>query len=342
MKIVVCEVEEWEKDPFEVLADDHEIEFLDKKVTKDLGKPFTDAEVLSVFIYSKLTAETLKNFKNLKLITTRSTGFDHIDIDYCRENGITVCNVPTYGCASVAEHVFGLLLTIGHHLVDAIDRTRRGDFSLQGLTGIELRGKTLGVIGTGNIGQCVVEIARGFQMDVLAFDVSPREDLAAKFSFRYVDMDELLKNCEVITLHVPANKKTHHLISNSEFEKMKDGVVLINTSRGSIVDIEALVRAISKGKVSAAGLDVLPEEPLIREEAELLRSFLQEKYDTTTLLADHILLRLRNVVITPHSAFNTKEAIQRIMETTVDNIRAFVRGEPNNIVIHPEKHRGQK
>jgi D-lactate dehydrogenase len=332
MKIVVCEVEEWEKDPFEVLADDHEIEFLDKKVTKDLGNPFTDAEVLSVFIYSKLTAETLKNFKNLKLITTRSTGFDHIDIDYCRENGITVCNVPTYGCASVAEHVFGLLLTISHHLMEAVDRTRRGDFSLKNLSGFDLRGKTLGVVGTGDIGECVVEIAGGFHMDVIAFDVAPREELVTKYGMRYGDMDELLENADIITLHVPANEKTRHLISNAEFRKMKDGVVLINTSRGSIVDIQALVKAISTGKVKAAGLDVLPEEPVVREEAELLRSFLQEQYNTTALLADHILLRLRNVVITPHSAFYTKEAVQRIMETTVHNIEAFVRNDPQHVI----------
>lgn len=336
MKIAVFEAEEWERNAFDALTGDHEIQFLNRKATEDSAKQVADAEVVSPFIYSRLTADTLKGFQNLRLIATRSTGFDHIDIDYCRENGITVCNVPTYGCSSVAEHVFGLLLTIGHHLVEAIDRTRRGDFSLQGLTGIELKGKTLGVVGTGNIGECVIEIARGFQMEVIAFDVSPREELAAKFGFRYVDMDELLNNSDVVTLHVPANKKTHHLISNEEFEKMKDGTVLINTSRGSIVDIQALVGAISKGKVSAAGLDVLPEEPLIREEAELLRSFVQKQFDTTALLADHILLRLRNVVITPHSAFNTREAIQRIMETTVDNIQAFARGEPKNVVFQPE------
>jgi len=335
MKIAVYEVEEWEQKSFQALTGDHEMEFLADKATEDSVKHLADAEVISTFIYSRLTAELLKGFQNLRLIATRSTGFDHIDIEYCRDNGITVCNVPTYGCSSVAEHVFGLLLTIGHHLVEAIDRTRRGDFSLRGLTGFELRGKTLGVVGTGDIGECVIEIAKGFRMDVTAFDVAPREELATRFGFRYVDMDELLENADIVTLHVPATEKTHHLISNAEFEKMKDGVVLINTSRGSIVDIQALVGAISKGKVRASGLDVLPEEPVIREEAELLRSFLQEQYNSTALLADHILMRLRNVVITPHSAFYTGEAIQRIMETTVDNIQAFVRGEPRNVVIQP-------
>jgi D-lactate dehydrogenase len=333
--MAVYEVEEWERKAFDALTGDHEIEFLADKATEDTASSLADVEVMSIFIYSRLTAEILKRFQNLKLIATRSTGFDHIDAEYCRENGITVCNVPTYGCSSVAEHVFGLLLAISHHLVEAIDRTRRGDFSLQGLTGFELSGKTLGVVGTGDIGECVVEIAKGFQMDMIAFDVAPREELVTRFGIRYADMDELLENADVITLHVPANEKTHHLISNTEFEKMREGVVLINTSRGSIVDIQALVGAISNGKVRAAGLDVLPEEPVIREEAELLRSVLHEQYNNTTLLADHILLRLRNVVITPHSAFNTGEAIQRIMDTTVDNIRAFARGEPRNVVIRP-------
>jgi D-lactate dehydrogenase len=232
----------------------------------------------------------------------------------------------------VAEHVFGLLLTLSHHLVEAIDRTRRGDFSLQGLTGFDLRGKTLAVIGTGDIGACVIQIARGFGMNIVAYDTNPQGELAAKYGFRYVSLDDLLSTADIISLHIPANKKTHHFISRKEFAKMKKGVILINTARGSVVDIQALVRAISEGIVGAAGLDVLPEEPVIREEAELLRSATREEYDKTALLAGHILLRLRNVVITPHSAFNTREAIQRILDTTMENIMAFTRGQPQNIV----------
>jgi D-lactate dehydrogenase len=169
-------------------------------------------------------------------------------------------------------------------------------------------------------------------MNVLAFDVNPDEELARSEEFRYTDMDDLLETSDVVTLHVPATPKTHHLISRKEFEKMKDGVVLINTARGTIVDVQALVRALADGKVAAAGLDVLPEEPTIREEAELLRSVFREGYDLETLLADHILLRLRNVIITPHSAFNTCEAVGRILATTTDNITAFAQGAPQNIV----------
>lgn len=332
MKIAVFEIENWEQEAFDALKADHEIDFSAEKLSGKNASSYSKAEIISTFIYSELDRRILAEFEHLKLIATRSTGFDHIDLDYCRENGISICNVPTYGSNTVAEHVFGLLLTISHHLVDAIDRTRRGDFSLKGLTGFDLRGKTLGVIGTGDIGARVIEIGRGFGMRIVVYDTRPQEELASEYGFRYLSLDDLLSESDIISLHIPANKNTHHFISQKEFAGMKDGVIVVNTARGNVVDIQALVRAISDGKVQAAGLDVLPEEPVIREEAELLRSATQEEYDKTALLAGHILLRLRNVVITPHSAFNTREAIQRILDTTVENIGAFVQGTKQNFV----------
>ncbi len=334
MKIAVFETEQWEHGAFENLSRDHEIVFLHDPLTTENAKNYGDADVISTFIYSNLTSEVLEQFGNLKMIATRSTGFDHIDLEYCKDKNIVICNVPTYGDNTVAEHVFGLLLAISHNLVPAIDRTRKGDFSLKGLQGFDLEGKTLGVIGTGNIGRHVIRIARGFDMKVLAFDVSPDRELASKLEFEYVDMDRLLRESDIVTLHVPANDKTHHLLSEEQFSKMKDGVVLINTARGGVVDVHALAGAIADGKVAAAGLDVLPEEPAIREEMELLRSIFRERkrHNIETLLADHILLRLRNVYITPHSAFNTKEAVQRILDVTVENIAAFAGGNPQNVV----------
>jgi len=332
MKIVVFEVEAWEQKAFDALTEDHEIEFVTDKLSGKNASAHADAEIISTFIYSNLSERILANFSQLQLIATRSTGFDHIDMDYCFQNDIAVCNVPTYGSHTVAEHVFGLLLTISHHLVAAIDRTRRGDFSLKGLTGFDLRGKTIGVIGTGEIGACVIEIARGFGMHIVAYDTQPRQELAAEYGVDYLTLEDLLAAADIISLHLPANEKTHHFIAGEEFDRMKAGVILINTARGSVIDVQALVQAISDGKVRAVGLDVLAEEPLIREEAELLRSATRAEYDKTALLADHILLRLRNVVITPHSAFNTREAIERILDTTVDNIKAFALGEPQNIM----------
>lgn len=332
MKIVVFEVEEWERPVFDRLGEEHEIIFVGDMLTKDNVKQYADAEVVAPFIYSDLSAEVLKNLTYLKLVATRSTGFDHIDLDYCKDNGITVCNVPVYGDNTVAEHVFGLLLAISHNLIAAVDRTRRGDFSQTGLQGFDLLGKTLGVIGTGSIGRCVIEIAKGFRMNVVAFDVKQDEEMASSLGFRYLTMDELLATSDIITLHVPSNEKTRNLISVKAFAKMKDGVVLINTARGDIVDVKALVKAIADGKVAAAGLDVLPEESVIREEAELLYSVYRKKCVLDTLLANHILLRLRNVIITPHSAFNTREAVERILNTTVENIISFMKGEAGNVV----------
>ncbi len=332
MKIVIFETELWEQPAFDPLTKDHEVVFLESRLTEENAAEFQDADVISTFIYSVLNEEILSEFKQLKLIATRSTGFDHIPLDYCREKDILVSNVPEYGDSTVAEHVFGLLLAISHNLVEAVDRTRRGDFSLRGLRGFDLQGKTFGVVGTGSIGQHVIKIARGFDMEVIAFDVKPNPELAQEIGFDYVSMDELLQSSDIITLHVPANKHTYHLISDDEFNQMKEGVVLINTARGSVVHIEALARALSIGKVAAAGLDVLPEEPTIREESELLRSFYREQHNLQTLLAGHVLLRLRNVIITPHNAFYTQEAIWRILDTTLENIQNFVQGNPINVV----------
>lgn len=332
MKINVYEAEKWEEEAFSGIAANHEIRFYHDPLQADGAGKKEDCQILSTFIYSDLGGETLEKFPRLKLITTRSTGFDHIDLPYCKERGITVCNVPTYGENTVAEHVFALLLNISHRLCEASDRTRKGDFSSKGLQGFDIRGKTLGVIGTGNIGRWVIQIAKGFEMKVLAFDVKPNGELEDRLSFQYKAMKEVLSRSDIITLHVPANKKTHHLLSTDEFAIMKEGAVLINTARGSIVDVLAMARALAEGKLAAAGLDVLPEEPLVQEEAELLRSFYEKKYDLERLLSGHILLGLRNVIITPHNAFNTREAVQRILDTTAENMEAFIRGNPQNMV----------
>ena len=332
MKIFVFEVEDWERRAFESLQEEHLLEFVAGPLLPENAGAYADAEVVCPFIYSDLSADVLKHFGRLKLVATRSTGFDHIDLGYCKEKGIIVCNVPVYGDNTVAEHVFALLLAISHKMIAAVDRTRRGDFSLKGLQGFDLFGKTLGVIGVGRIGRCVIEIAKGFRMEVLASDVRPDEKMASRLSFRYVEMDELLASSDIITLHVPSNEHTRNLISYDEFARMKEGVVLINTARGDVVDIKALAKAIGEGKVAAAGLDVLPEEGGIREEAELLRSVYDKKHDLETMLLNHILLRLRNVIITPHSAFNTRDAVERILSATVGNIQSFTRGKAENVI----------
>ena len=332
MKISVFEVEDWERAAFERIAGEHTIAYDRDPLTARNAAQYADSEAVSVFIYSAVDTAILDAMPRLRLIASRSTGVDHIDTAACRERGVTVCNVPSYGKHTVAEHVFGLLLTISHRLEEAIDRTRKGDFSSKGLQGFDLRGKTLGVVGTGDIGKEVIRIANGFGMHVLAYDVRRDEPAARELAFRYVDMDALMRESDIISLHVPANPGTHHLISHAQFAAMKRGVVLINTARGDIIDVQALARALAEGKVAAAGLDVLPAEPVIREEAEVLRSVYERKHDLSTLLLDEVLVRMKNVVVTPHSAFNTREAVQRILDTTVDNLAAFAAGHAHNAV----------
>ncbi|HEY3347459.1 MAG TPA: NAD(P)-dependent oxidoreductase, partial [Nitrospirota bacterium] len=178
MKIAVFEVEEWELPAFDEIKKDHEVVTVHEPLNPGNAGEYADADIVSTFIYSELRKGTLEKLNALKLIATRSTGFDHIDLGYCREHGVTVSNVPHYGETTVAEHVFGLLLTISHRLADAIDRTRKGDFSQTGLRGFDLLGKTLGVVGTGGIGRHVIDIAKGFSMDVIAFDVAPDKKFA--------------------------------------------------------------------------------------------------------------------------------------------------------------------
>lgn len=332
MKIVVFEFEEWERAFFDQFRDRHEVVYEARLLDASTVEDYTDAEIISPFVYSCLNRAILSRFNRLKFIATRSTGFDHIDIDHCRGRGIQVSNVPSYGENTVAEHVFALLLAISHRIPDAVTRTRLGDFSQRGLQGFDLCGKTLGVVGTGKIGHKVVRIARGFEMAVLAYDTHPDRDAARALGFSYVTLEELLSRSDIVTLHVPGNADTRHLIAEREFSLMKNGAVLINTARGTVVDVKALLRALADGRLAAAGLDVLPEEPVIREEAELLRSFFTRQHDLETLLADHVLLHMRNVIITPHSAFNTREAVQRIVQTTVDNIRRYLDRTPQNLV----------
>lgn len=335
MKIVVFEVEKREAAAFERITPGNNVVLAREPLMETNAATHADAEIVSPFVYSQIDRATLKRMPALKLIATRSTGYDHIDVAACVECGIRVCNVPSYGENTVAEHVFALLLAISHRLPEAMERARGDRFSPEGLQGFDLAGKTLGVVGAGHIGRHVIRIAKGFAMEVVAHDTCTDPALAAALGFRYVTLEELYPAADVISLHLPATEETHNLLSEAAFARMKDGVVVINTARGSIIDSHALIVALNSGKVAAAGLDVLPDEPLIREEAELISSIYEGAHDLRNLVADHVLLRMRNVIVTPHSAFNTHEAVQRIVEITVSNIEAFLRGRAQNEVARP-------
>ncbi|MFQ5406625.1 MAG: hydroxyacid dehydrogenase [Candidatus Micrarchaeia archaeon] len=332
VKVAFFEVEDWE---LEYLLEKTksfrgaDFSFFLEELTPKTAKKAKDAEIVSVFIYSKVSKKVLDNLPSLKLVATRSTGFDHVDLKECKKQGVSVCNVPFYGENTVAEHTFGLILALSRKLCPAWQRTKLGNFSLERLRGFDLKGKTLGIIGLGHIGSHVARIAKGFEMNVLAFDVKKDVKLSKKLGFAYVSLDKLLSSSDIVSLHAPYNKNTHHLINRRNIFKMKKGSFLINTARGALVETHALAKALDEGFLGGAGLDVLEAEGVIKEERQLLsKNFSKEVLKT--LLKNHVLLERDNVIITPHNAFDSTEAIHRILDTTLDNMKAFKKGRLQN------------
>ncbi len=332
MKIAFYELEEWERAELEKgLFAGHALHLATEPLTGKNLAAARDAEILSVFIYSALNSTALDQFPNLKLIATRSTGFDHIDLAGCRARGILVANVPSYGENTVAEHTFALILALSRNIHKAFVHTLAKDIPFKELRGFDLAGKTLGVVGAGRIGLHVIKIAKGFGMRVLAYDVRQEPLLAEVLNFRYVALEELLRASDIVSLHCPYSPRTHHLLNLDNIPRIKHGALLINTARGGLIDPAALAHALDEGILAGAGLDVLEGEELLKDERQILAQPLaQDKL--RTILLNHSLLNRDNVIITPHIGFNSREAVQRILETTLENIRAFLHGHPRNLV----------
>jgi D-lactate dehydrogenase len=337
MHISFFSTKPWEKEHLEKVLGEKmpgtALSFTEEKLDAEHIPIDGSAEVISVFIDAKIDTAVLTHFPNLKLIATRSTGYDHIDLAACAARGVVVSSVPSYGENTVAEFAFALILSLSRKIHQAYSQVREtGSFSFEALQGFDLAGKTLGVIGTGRIGMHTTRMGKGFGMKVVAFDLHPDEKKATDNGFTYVDLDTLLKEADVVSLHVPETTETHHLLSAEKLALMKSTALLINTSRGGIVDTEALARALKEGKLGGAGLDVLEEEGVIRDEADFLFRGHPEGHNLKTIIANHVLIDLPNVIITPHNAFNTREALERILDTTVQNVSAFVSGTPQNVV----------
>ena len=330
MKIAYVTPNEGEKEVVTNLLSEHEVVFHDEAIFNEVPEALKDAEVVSLFVNSKLTAAMIDSMPNLQVIALRSMGFDHVDVAHAAERGIRVGYVPRYGAQTVAEHAFTLILSLSRKVPQMYDLLRReGSLDVAAHEGFDLCGKTIGVLGTGNIGKRSCEIARGFRMNVLAFDLYPDEEFAAQHGVTYADLDAVLAQSDVITLHIPATPENHHLLNEETLAKVKPGAYIINTARGTLVDTVALLHALKSGHIAGAGLDVFEGEEYLKDEMKLLDPELKADLDTfKAFAAEHELLDMPNVIMTPHMAFNTKEAKLEITETTIENIKTALVGEP--------------
>jgi D-lactate dehydrogenase len=329
--LVVFEAEAGQEGRLRAALSGVECRFVEQVLSDQSVDQVGEATVVSVFIRSQVSRTVIESMANVRLIATRSTGYDHIDLAACRERGITVSNVPTYGENTVAEHAFSLILALSRRLGVVTRRISHGDFSLRGLMGSDLRSKTLGVVGAGNIGLHVIRMGRAFGMEVLAYDAHPHPLLAEVLGFRYVSLDELLTTSDVISLHVPYRPETHHLIDRDRLMMMKPGALLINTARGALVDTAALLEALDSGRLGGAGLDVIEGEELLMEERQMFH-IPETEERMRQLLTGHALARHENVILTPHMAWYSREAIDRILDVTALNIRSFLSGTPLNAI----------
>ncbi len=333
MKIAFFEVEGWEEPLARAALPDAELSFHKQKVDELTPAPVNEFEAISIFVNSHLTPEVLAQFPKLKFITTRSTGFDHIDLVECGKRGIAVAYVPGYGDNTVAEFAFGLILNLTRKMYRAIDQVKEIEsFNLTELRGMDLKGKTIGIVGTGRIGKEVVKIAKGFGMAVVAYDPYPNEAYAKEMGYRYAPLEELLRVSDVVSIHTPYTKDTHHLLNRENVKLMKRGAYLVNTARGGIVETDAIVAALEDGTLAGVGVDVLEEEGETKDEMQFLKSGRSRAEELRTILQNHVLMKMPNVLITPHNAFNTQEALERIFRTTLENLKGFLAGKPANLV----------
>lgn len=300
-----------------------------------------EAQILCVFITSKVDEEFLTAHPSVRFVATRSKSVQHIDVEACRTRGIAVGNVENYGDNTVAEHTFALILAVARRLREIFALKQRGRFSYEATRGMELEGKTLGIIGIGRIGQRVAILARAFQMNVIAHDVEAPEELAQTLGFQFLPLEELWRRADIISLHANLSAATYHILNRETFALCRPGVLIINTARGALIDTEALREALDSGRVGGVGLDVLQDERVLRDSsaniigADIVKHIRSDAQAHEARDADRVrelqelmlgdaLLARRNVIFTPHVAFNTVEAVERILERTLDNIESFI------------------
>ena len=322
MKILFFGTKSYDKEFFEKLENsgvyhDIDIDFIEPNLTPETAKLADGYEAVCAFVNMDLSAKTMDILKNcgVKLVLMRCAGYNNVDLNAAKEAGIVVAHVPSYSPEAVAEHAMALVLTANRHTHKAYIKCRENNFNLSGLMGVDLYGKTAGIVGTGKIGAAMARICHGFGMRVIGYDMYPNRSLDF---VEYVEFDRLLAEADLISLHCPLTEETYHLINQETIRKMKDGVILVNTSRGALIKTEDLIQGIRDEKFFAVGLDVYEEETGTVYE------------DMSHLILEHStmarLLSFPNVMVTSHQGFFTREALLAISRTTMDNALAFVEG----------------
>jgi D-lactate dehydrogenase len=312
-----------QNDPFSSIS----LTYFDVRLTEDTLPLARGFPILSVFVSDRLSREVIEDLSQhgLKLLALRSAGFNHVDLEACKEYGVSVARVPAYSPYAVAEHAVCLVLSLNRKIHRAYQRVKELNFSLDGLVGFDMHGKNAGIIGTGEIGMTFASIMSGFGMKILAYDPKPDAGLETLPDASYVSFEELISKSDIISLHCPLTPDTFHLLSQNEIARMKEGVFILNTGRGGLIDTKALIDGLKSGRIGAAGLDVYEEEEGV---------FFYDHSEG--ILKDDVLARLLtfpNVLVTAHQAFLTKEALHNIASTTLESILKFNQGkEPENLV----------
>lgn len=321
MRVAIFSTKPYDRDFLNEMNEghNHDFTFYEPRLTAETRGLAEGFPAVCAFVNDQLPADTIAHLaeRGLKLIVLRCAGFNNIDLNACDEHGVTVLRVPAYSPHAVAEHTLGLILTLNRKIHRAHNRTREANFSLDGLLGFDLHGRTVGVIGTGKIGAVFINVMKGLGCHILAYDPYPNESLGVQ----YVALDELLGQSDVISLHCPLTPETYHLINPDTIAQMKRGVMLINTSRGALIDTQAVLDALKDEQIGYVGLDVYEEE------SDLFFEDLSDR-----IVRDDVFMRLMtfpNVIVTGHQAFFTQDALRAIATTTVNNVTAFEKGDIN-------------
>lgn len=325
MKIVFFETEPWEEAYVTSKLTDHELVFCPQALTEANSQDYQNADILSINVYSKITPAILDKLPQVKMIGTRSTGFDHIDLAATAKRRIIVTNVPQYGSITVAEHTWAMILALSRRIFESYDRTEAADFSSDGLRGFDLYDKTLGIIGLGAIGRHVALMSRGFSMKLRVLNPHRDQAFADQFSnFTYVDrIEDIFTHSDVVSFHVPLTQDTYHMLNLTNYTQLKPGSIVVNTSRGPLIETQALVKALEEKRIRGAGLDVLESEAYMQPNAGGMTTFPAE-HELAEVYLNHRLIGMQNVLITPHNAFNSDESVYRKIDGNLDSIRSFV------------------